>query len=555
MCGILVINDKKGALNDDHFTNLLGEITHRGPDEQNFVKNGSLYLGHVRLSIIDVANGHQPFKKNDKVLLFNGEIYNYKSIKKELQDNGIIFETDSDTEVVLEAFKYFGDTFIEKLDGMYAFVIYDQKNNELTISRDFFGIKPLYMYEDNNFMVLSSEMHPINKVIKDLKYSNLIKLNDYLLNDSCDSLYVGQDIIRRGFLYKYDVKNGMLRIAKYKEEKEKSLNKYYYDNDLLNLLEEEIDQQLIADEGIGVGIFLSGGIDSSIITAIASKIRPKINTYSIVFDDDVTEEYYSRIVAKKFSTNHTEYKFNEDTLIEYIPTMINAMDLPIYDPAILPFMYLCDKVSKNNKVALSGDGGDELFSGYTTLRINKYKKLFRLISKLSNHLGTISNKFKNINSIIDNNLSSNRFEDIYKNDFDVLDERLLRKTDISSMHYGLEVRVPFLSKRIYNYASDFHPESFINLKYGKMPLRRIAKKLIGNDIAFKKKQGFRIPIKKWVTQSELSDVIEEDLHDLVVPKMLISNEKVKKMLKRKNIYFSEIFKLYILNLWIKKHFK
>ncbi|MBO6587225.1 MAG: asparagine synthase (glutamine-hydrolyzing) [Gracilimonas sp.] len=552
MCGILTIIDNEKVLSKGpSFEQLLELIKHRGPDHADYLEIDGLYLGHTRLSIIDLKGGDQPLVKDNKILLFNGEIYNYQTLKEELEREGISFSTKSDTEVLLECYNKYGYNFIEHLDGMFAFVIYDKLKEHLVFGRDKLGIKPLYFYQGEKHKVIASEMHPINALLPNLVSIKHSYIKEYLEKGySFEKLYNDQKIINKGTVYTYDIETGEID-ERFKLKLLKNTKNGITANSLKSLLEQEIESQLHAD--VDVGVLLSGGIDSSIITAIASNYRESINTYSITFDkSEFSESYYSQLVANKFKTNHKEFEFDEEKLLEYIPRMIECIDVPLYDPAMLPLMYLCDNVSKYQKVVLSGDGGDELFAGYTHLRILRYKQLIKPVIPVLFLLKSQSAKLRHVYEIIQSNLSNMSVNEKYQQDFEILDNKLLRKTDLCSMYYGLEVRVPFLSERLLKYVQQYPPSNFMNLKYGKTPLRKLASQLVGKEIAYKKKQGFRIPLKKWVN-GILYDEIKDDVSDSMIPRKILDKTQINSYLSKPEIYYENLFKIYVLNKWLKKN--
>jgi asparagine synthase (glutamine-hydrolysing) len=323
------------------------------------------------------------------------------------------------------------------------------------------------------------------------------------------------------------------------------------DKSLEELLKLELEEELLAD--VEVGVLLSGGIDSSLITAISSKLHKNIKTFSVSFENKklYDESKYSQLVAKSFNTDHYEFLFSEEELLNYLPQLIESTDLPIYDPAMLPMLYLMDNVSDICKVVISGDGGDEIFGGYTHHRVLKYKRTFTIINKIFSIFNIFNNKNNTLKSLL--KLSPSLIDSIEYNQKVSLNHRLLRKTDLCSMRNGVEVRVPFLSNRIYKYSKKFNPKKFINIMYGKLPLRKLVKKLINSEIAFKKKQGFRVPIKEWVSEGELGKIIEQDLkNELYIDCKVISMNSIQKFLNNKEKFYDELFSLYILNNWLKK---
>lgn len=547
MCGILGYSYKDIDLKFSDI-DFIKTLEHRGPDANGFFKDKYISLLHTRLSIVDIESGHQPYEYDNLVITFNGEIYNHVKLKNQLQACGYEFETNSDTEVLLKAFHYYGKSCTEYLNGMYAFCIYNKIDKSITFCRDHFGIKPLYLYRDDKGIAFSSE---IKSLMFFLNSNNI----DYSINDSALTEYINNGFIEKNHIIKniFPIKPGyFLEIKKNRVEETKSpFNESLCSSNLSSVLEDELKEQLQAD--VEVGILLSGGIDSSLLTALSSKFKKNLKTFSVAFDGEKEDESkYSKKVSKFFKTSHFEYLFSERDLIKFIPNLINSMDVPIYDPAMLPLLYLSQNVSKEVKVALSGDGGDEIFAGYTHHRIIKYKRLFKTISSL---LGIIYPN-SNIKRIIDDCLATNPdLESSLRYDlYSGLDKQLLRKTDLCSMQYGLEVRVPFLSPRIFNYSNQFKRSKFINIFYGKLPLRQLTAKLISFQIGFKKKQGFRIPLQKWVSSNSLGLKIQQDLtENYVIPGNVFSRADAKKLFLNKEKNYEIIFKLFILNAWLVKY--
>jgi asparagine synthase (glutamine-hydrolysing) len=547
MCGIIGFIKTKQS-KQINIENVLTSIYHRGPDEQNYYEDDNVVLGHTRLSIVDIKDGHQPYRYKNLVIVFNGEIYNHKTIRQDLEKKGYLFDTNSDTEVLLKAYDYYGNNFIDKLNGMYAFVIYDLKDNSFVISRDYFGIKPLYIYKYNDEFYFSSEVVSLLQLLKEnnIKFElNYEAQKEYLKKGfiSENTIIDGVSEIEKGILFRFSENNlTNLKTINFVQDVNQSLE---------NLLIEELKEELEAD--VEVGVLLSGGIDSSILTALSSKIKNNISTFSVAFENKnlYDESKYAQEVAKKFNTIHHEFLFNEDKLLEYLPKLIEVIDLPIYDPAMLPMLFLSDNVSKRCKVVLSGDGGDELFSGYTHHRVLKYKFFYKTIHNILKKLNILKNKNSTLLNLL--NYAINLDESIKYDQNIGLNTRLLRKTDLCSMRYGIEVRVPFLSKKIYNYAKKFKNEEFINLFYGKLPLRKLVATIINKDIAYKKKQGFRVPILEWVSIGKLGETIEYDLrNNLVIATNVINKNKIDNYLINKEKYYKELFSLYLLNNWIKK---
>ena len=577
MCGLV------GFINNDIFTDdslslMLNSIRHRGPDGDGIFVNDFLSVGHARLSLVDIESGGQPMQYKHYTIVFNGEIYNHKEIRQFLIQKGYTFDTSSDTEVVLKAYDYYNYKFVDHLNGIFAIAIVNNDTNELILARDYFGVKPLHYYFINNIFLFSSEQKAIFEF---LKHNNI----EYNFNNDAIKEFLVYGYIVKNKIIKYiyevecgtliSVKNNLIEY-KYKIEVSKDkISKY----ELKDLLKNQISRELDAD--VEIGILLSGGIDSSLITALSSCTKKNIKTFSIGFKESSTydESPFARIVANKFKTNHNEYFFTQEDLINQIPSLINCMDQPIYDPAMLPMLYLAEKVKKEVKAALSGDGGDEIFGGYLQYRLYKYRWLFNLIIRFEGLIRPIFPKIELLRNLLNNvgesrgpfyhtrdkiqnfiSLPSPKFEnfrDVMQYDIEnELRYKLLVKTDLTSMYKGLEVRVPFLNTLIYSKSLSLNSNKLLNLFKGKIILRDLLSDFLPNSIVNKNKVGFRVPILEWISEGSLGDQIEvELLNDFRISPNIISINSVKEILsERKNGKFvHEIFSLYILNKWIIKN--
>lgn len=548
MCGFIGCL-KSDTLKKYDINKLLESIKHRGPDEQGVYEDENAVFCHARLSIIDIQSGHQPYQYRNLVIVYNGEIYNYKSLRAVLESNGYTFETDCDTEVLLKAYHFYDRDILTYIDGMFAFMIYNTSDNSVVFGRDIFGIKPLYYFSDKHDFCFASELIPLVSILqendKNLSLDTDAQkkfLEDGFINGSCliDNVFE----CAPGNLVKFC--SGQTEII----AKETVQSVPACSGELEKILEAEVVSELVAD--VDVGVLLSGGIDSSVLTALTSRNKGSLYTYSVAFEgrNGFDETQYASYVADKFHTKHTVFEFNEDTLINYIPKLVESMDIPINDPAMLPMLLLMDNVSKHHKVVISGDGGDELFAGYTPLRVIKYRWLFMLINKA---LSLINFKTR-VNRILKLMLNTNlTFDDAIKRDFTVLSEKLLRKTDLCSMRYGVEVRVPFLSKSTLGYVNSCDVRSFVNIRFGKIPLRRIAAKLIDDNVAYKKKQGFRVPMHEWISKGRLGEMIKKDfVSSFMVSPDVINQKDALNLFEKECIDDKLIFSVFILNQWIKR---
>ena len=372
MCGICGFN-----WNDKNFLKkMLSCLKHRGPDDLGYFINDGISLGHTRLSIIDLSKkGRQPIhnENNSIWISFNGEIYNYKDIKLKLMKNGHDFYTNTDTEVIVHAYEEYGYGCLNLFNGQFAFCIYDQNKNEIFLARDRFGIKPFYFFYLDGIFIFASELKAI------LQYDFKKEINMDALNQFFTYRYIIAPKTILENVYKLKPSHFMrfnLNTNQY------SINKYYsleinsnkfntfknITSVLFKLINDSVRLRMIAD--VPVCCFLSGGIDSSILTGLASNYNTNINTFSVGFETS-SELKYAKIVSDYFNTDHHELMISNEDFIRNLNQMIYYMDEPVGDAAFLPTLLISELVSKKFKVVLAGEGGDELFGGY-----DKYKLFY-----------------------------------------------------------------------------------------------------------------------------------------------------------------------------------
>ena len=390
MCGFSgVINLTEQSVDAFPIEKMTDCIAHRGPDDSGYFKDKNVSFGFRRLSIIDVAHGHQPMKSKDKryVIVFNGEIYNFKKIKKELIGLGYTFETNCDTEVIIYAFDLWGKNCVNRFHGMFAFVIYDTKLNNIFIARDRLGIKPFYYTFLNNNFIFGSEIKSILQCQEFKRDADLKAISSYLtfrytFSDktffkSIKKLLPGHHIT---------INKNTFLIEKYWEipflNEKNDLGEKFYIDKVRNLLEESIKKRLISD--VPLGALLSGGLDSSIVVAFMSKLsNTKVNSYSIGFDSEgYDESKYAKLVADYCSTNHTSLNLDKDSYINDLKKMIIQKDAPLSIPHEIALYRISKKLKEYTTVVISGEGADELFAGYGRVQKSPfdYKKI-RLVNR------------------------------------------------------------------------------------------------------------------------------------------------------------------------------
>ena len=550
MCGITGFNwPDKSIIEKMTLT-----IKHRGPDDEGLYVDENVSLGHRRLSVIDISDkGHQPMQFENLVIVYNGEIYNFLELREQLKDKGYNFTSDTDTEVILKSFHLWGPDCVNKFNGMWAFCIYDRQNNLLFLSRDRFGKKPLYYYFDGRAFIFASSINAIRQHKLNLKTS-IPGLNFYFYQK-----YIGNNLTIFENCYKLRPSENMLFDMK---DKKVTLSKYYnleeeihknHNNPLQQRLDSvegiitsAVEDRLIAD--VPVGSFLSGGVDSSLISAIISKKHKNFDTFSIGFKDKSYDELkYSKFVSEHIHTNHHfDYLQIDDNLIQFI---VENMDEPFGDASVLP-TYLLSKITRRNvTVCLSGDAGDEIFGGYDTysaykiarycpktfMRPAKYlvdllppsEKKLSLTFKMKKfvadddscvnrrHLNWMStfgdrqrqqllnDNFISADSFIgcdsENSLLSIQLNDIQN----YLAEDIMKKVDYASMLNSLEVRVPFLDSRLVPLVLSLPDIYKIRYLTTKWLLKKIASAYLPAQIVHRHKRGFTVPISKWIKQSDL----------------------------------------------------
>ena len=540
MCGFLVSYNLETNFNN--FNSALKIINYRGPDFSDiyYDHNHNIYIGHNRLSIIDIKQGNQPLWSNNKkiAIVYNGEIYNYKVLKKELHAQGVSFQSNSDTEVILKMYELLGINSFNKLDGMFAFVIIDFEKNIIISSKDFYGKKPIYFYHKNNHLIISSELSPIIHLIKnrvEISKNNFefFMVNGYYADDKTIYNDINKQTKNSTNIYELANKNISSRLI-YDDQ----IRNHYHIGDFKKTINEAVKKRLIADKEIGT--FLSGGIDSTIISLLAKSIKPDIKTFSIFFDKkEYDESDYIKQICKEYDFKNYSLLVDENTLDNSFDDIFE-IDEPICDSSIIP-TYILSKFTKTYvDVALTGDGADELFYGYNVfnalyvsyfldkLKLNKVINLFINEKKINEgnkyfNKGFILKKFlsglkvsnskrlkeflkpiytNQIEELLKYKLTNNKnLQDDFKdvNSFmsfnrkimidGYLGSNILVKCDLASMKASLELRSPFLDLAFSNNELLF---SNYKLDYKKKLFAKHMNNAISNKFINRKKHGFAI---------------------------------------------------------------
>ena len=553
-------------------------IASRGPDAQAYANMGNAGLGHVRLSILDVSEaGNQPmYAHNGRyTIVYNGEIFNFKKHREELIAAGVQLTSDTDTEVLLHMYINEGASFLNKLNGFFALAIYHKDKDELFIARDRIGIKPLHYYQDDSHLAFGSELKGLLKFpIKRELDQTTLRL--YLQLTYIPHPYSMLKKVRRLEPGHYlQVTNGKVENHQYYEvERKPNLafkNEETSFKAFQDLMDESVRMRMLSD--VPLGAFLSGGIDSSVIVALASRYTDQLKTYSVGFADEpfFDETSYAELVAKQYKTDHTVFKLKNDDMFYNLFDMLNQIDEPFADSSSIAVNILCQQTRKHVTVALSGDGADELFGGYNKYyaeyrlrkgglavqgakalapiwkalpksRNSKVTNLFRQLDKLATSAKlSPSERYwfmvsflpqDQASKLLKNNLDSDAFserkdfilrnlpdsstsiyqmDDVLYSDLHlVLPNDMLTKVDLMSMSHGLEVRVPFLDHRIAEFAFSLPFDQKINDKLRKRIVQESFRSLLPEELFNRPKHGFEVPILKWF-RNELNDLIMNDL--------------------------------------------
>jgi asparagine synthase (glutamine-hydrolysing) len=541
MCGLIgYISD---TLPRDWLNVLLQSMTHRGPDGDGIYHFGSLSIGMRRLSVIDLKGGWQPlYSRNGRIAVFqNGEIYNFRELQSQLEARGYIFRTSSDSEVIAHGYDAWSlHGMLDRLDGMYAIAIHDQDTNELHLARDRFGEKPLFYSSSAGGFAFGSTLLGVGAMPWVSDEVDALSLERYLALH----FVPGRNTILR------DVKRVLpgeslsialdgLRVRQHRYYRPQLRTPERVDDDeLINCLEYSVRSRLIAD--VPVGILLSGGLDSSTVAAIACRENPNISTFSIGFKDlEQDESAIAKKVARHIGSRHHEFIFDGPRFNELLPRVADALDEPIGDQATLPLYWLSQEVRRHVTVVLSGEGADELFAGYDYYRpfVDQGDWRTRLKALLDLNrvplcpffdtllidkppctpsgfplLSAQADRSRLVRAVHENS-------DIWENDVltwldhasdplqsataaDMLTwlvDDLLVKVDRMTMAHSLEARAPFLSPKMVDLALNLPQTERMTNVTSKVALRRIARKYLPAEITARKKHGFVLPMRSWIT--------------------------------------------------------
>lgn len=615
ICGILNLNTDN-FVSSKKLTKMNDHMVHRGPDADGIFVEKNIGLGHRRLKIIDLEGGVQPMfdDKKNIVTVFNGEIYNFKEIREILLKKGYIFKTKSDTEVIIHAYIEYGDKCVDHFRGMFGIAIYDKLKDKLLLIRDRLGIKPIYYYRDNEQLLFASEVKPILEILNHKPEVHLESLDFYMSVGYVpgeNTLFKDIKKLKPGHIL--SVENTNITINEYWDLENTPQTDISFE-DALNGFEElameSIKLRLRSD--VPLGAFLSGGLDSSVIVALMSKISgSQVKTFSVGYKNDPEENEleYAKIVADKFNTEHHEFILEPLDFFNSLELLLEHTEEPIIESAAVALFQLSTLAKEHVTVILSGEGGDEILAGYPLHQImpkvDRLHKINKLVpsfikNKISKHITnekyskyfdwinlnqenrylSISNDvtysiknrmYQSTDLIKSHNKTSKYFKSLYSkmslgsnlrkmtySDIKSwLPDDLLVKADKMTMAASLELRVPFLDHKLVEYSTSL-PDNFrLNGAQGKYLLKKFAEKYLPDEIIYRKKKGFPVPIAKWF-RGELYEKVKEILLDTkTLSRGYFKPEYIESTLKRHKSGNEDlsrrIFALLNLELWHRRY--
>ena len=567
MCGIMGLFSP--SINNNKKKNLIKAcklLSHRGPDDEGIYTNKKIILLHKRLSIIDLKTGKQPIENEDFVLIANGEIYNDLDIRRQIPN--FSYKTGSDCESILAVYSKYGLIGFNKLRGMYAFAIYDKKRKKIILGRDPFGIKPLYYFHKNKELIFSSEIKALiaagNLEIK-FKKKKIIELLQIQYNSGMNTLFSKIFRIRPGEIKVFNSEINTEKSIIFDKSKIFKNKKKISSHKLGKILEKSVELHQRSD--VPFGLFFSGGIDSTIILYLMSKIsKKKIISYSILFDTPNQFEEKKKLekIAKECNSKINFVNFSEEDFWNILPKVLKYNDDPILDYAIVPTFRLAQAAKKDVKVILSGEGADEIFAGY-----GRHRKIKRVFFKKHNYPYGELDKFKTFQKRFSGwnfELNFSRFSNVNTNLsllqklqlFDCnewLPNNLLIKLDRCLMAHGLEGRTPFIDIDVFKNFFGISDQFKIKNDLGKYVLRMFLKENLPFYDFSEKKTGFTVPIISWLPKK-----IEE------ISEYLPNNKLLKKIFKKEDIQkiclkcrtnrnlISVVWRLLCLSVWYEVHF-
>ncbi len=608
MCGIVGFIDKRNKKDKEKILKeMTKKIYHRGPNSEGIYASNDIGLGFRRLSIIDLDGGSQPIynEQKDKLIIFNGEIYNFLELREQLEKKGHIFSTDTDTEVILHGYEEYGDKILEKLRGMFSFVIWDIKNNNLFGARDHFGIKPFYYAPNmNGTFMFASEIKALLEHPDFIKEVNKEALRPYLtfqFSALNETFFKGVFKLKPGHYFNY--KDGKLDIKSYFEVKfdsvEKPIEKYA--KEIQKLVDESVEYHKRSD--VKSGAFLSGGVDSSYIVAT---LMPN-KTFSVGFErEHFNEVDQAKELSDMLKIENINKIIKPDEFFDSLENVMYYCDEPEGNPSAVPLYFLSEIASKYVTVVLSGEGADELFAGYNCYEISAQDLIYRKLPKFIRYpLGKIAyalpwfhgRKFlirnglpledyftgsafifneKEKEKVVKNEyLVGKTFKEVTKPIFDKvkdkdevtkmqyldmhlwLPEDILLKADKMTMAHSIELRVPFMDKTIMSIASKIPDKYKVTTETTKYVFRKSAYERLPEEWVKRPKWGFPVPFHYWIKEEKYYKKVREEFEQDYVNEFFHQKELLKLLddhFYKGKTNGRKIYIIYVFLLWYKKYF-
>jgi asparagine synthase (glutamine-hydrolysing) len=619
MCGFVgIINDRDQAVDFNVLSEMAATLDHRGPDDEGHLLEGSIGFYHKRLSIIDLETGGQPMTSGDITVVFNGEIYNYVELREELKKKGHVFKTQSDTEVIIKAYEAYGLDAVNKLNGMFAFLLYDRRKDRLVAARDHFGIKPLYYTFNGGNLMLASEIKALLKHPRVATLPDYDSIQEYLTFQyalDCDTLFCGIHKLPPGHCLVFDLSAVKSRLLKYWEP-DFSIDIHhtqaYFVYTLRQLLEDTVKIQLRSD--VSLGAYLSGGMDSSMVAILAAAEYPgKLKTFTGAFREgsQFDETEYAYEAAKACQAEIFEIYPTEAQFIDSLPMLIYHMDEPAAGPGLFPQYMVSKLAAQQVKVVLGGQGGDEIFGGYTrfiiayleqalkgaiyesheegehivslssilsnlpTLRqyvpmLRRFwsngifepmdRRYFQLIDRNEGELSVFSSDFR---ESFDRKRIFSRFQHVFNNPntlsyynkmvhYDMVASlpALLHVEDRVSMANSIESRVPILDRRIVELVTSMPPGMKFKGAEMKYLLKKAVKDILPKKIYERKdKMGFPVPLHHWARNKAKSFFQDVLLSKACRERGLFNMPEVEHLIQDENAFGRRLWGLMCLELW------
>jgi asparagine synthase (glutamine-hydrolysing) len=553
MCGICGVWDSEENIDKELIDSMAEALNHRGPDDSGIFIDKNIGLGHKRLSIIDLNSGRQPIHNEDGTLwiVYNGEFYNFMEERSKLMEKGHSFYTDTDTEVILHLYEEYGSECVLHINGMFAFAVYDSAMKRVFLARDRLGIKPLVYFFDGRRFAFASEIKSLLKdpyIDREIDMKAVNNFFRFGFIPSPETIF--KNIKKLPPSHTLLLQQNKIYVRGYWDVDCSFKQKNNLESELKDRLKESVKLRLVSD--VPLGAFLSGGVDSSAVVGMMSKLLPNVKTFSIGFENEEFDELsYAKKIAEAFNTEHKEFVVKPATF-DMFAKLVYYLDEPFADPSIIPTSIISNLASRYVKVVLTGDGGDELFAGYdryqkgriegiysklpgfvrdpVTYAFRKNERINRILSLgnisddehrffETNSLFTAEERHRLLNNPMQNpisifhksNASSLLDKQLYADLRFLLPNQFLKKVDTASMASSLEARVPFLDHNFVEFAVSIPSNKKLRFLETKHILKKVVSSFVPKEVIYRKKQGFSVPAGEWFRQD-----LKETVHELIL---------------------------------------